>query len=346
MPLPSSGPINFSEVNVELGLISTAQISLNDASVRTLFQVPSGAIAMSNGYGKANAFAGTISFNQTNLNLRTWALANGWNGTLPATVTVNADVYVYSTVTSLSGLVIDGSWPGGITLVNNGFILGCGGNGGGSERNNIPATSATAGGNAISLGTNVTIQNNGYIAGGGGGGGSRYGGGGGGAGGGTGGTGINSANGALAGGAGGAPGAAGSNGAAGSWSSGGTTFQADSGGGGGRILPGTGGGGGARPPTAPRGGIGGGAGGGGGGGAFTAPAPVEGTAGGAGGSANNNGTSIGGSVNSGGGGGGGWGATGGSAVRGTTGAVGGRAIALNGFTATISGSGIRYGATS
>jgi hypothetical protein len=51
-------------------------------------------------------------------------------------------------------------------------------------------------------------------------------------------------------------------------------------------------------------------------------------------------------VNSGGGGGGGWGATGGSAVRGTTGAVGGRAIALNGFTATISGSGISYGATS
>ena len=79
MALPASGAISFSDINTELGVASTTQRSLNDAAVRTLFAVSSGAITMNNGYGKANAFAATISSNQINLNLRTWALANGWN---------------------------------------------------------------------------------------------------------------------------------------------------------------------------------------------------------------------------------------------------------------------------
>ncbi len=63
MPLPSSGPISLSQVNTELGLSSTATISMGNSNVRTLFGVPSGAISMSNGYGKANQFAFTISSN-------------------------------------------------------------------------------------------------------------------------------------------------------------------------------------------------------------------------------------------------------------------------------------------
>ena len=54
MTLPA-GQISFGQVNTELSLSATAQISLNDAAVRTLAGVPSGAIAMSNLQGKSNA---------------------------------------------------------------------------------------------------------------------------------------------------------------------------------------------------------------------------------------------------------------------------------------------------
>ena len=55
MTLPASGnPISFSQVDVELGYSATAQISMNDTAVRTLFGVASGAIGMSCGLGKSN----------------------------------------------------------------------------------------------------------------------------------------------------------------------------------------------------------------------------------------------------------------------------------------------------
>ena len=55
MTLPVAGnPISFSQVDVELGFAANAQISMNDTAVRTLFAAASGAIGMSNGYGKSN----------------------------------------------------------------------------------------------------------------------------------------------------------------------------------------------------------------------------------------------------------------------------------------------------
>jgi hypothetical protein len=54
MALPASGAIAFSDVNTELGYLSTAQISLNDTAVRTLFATASGAIDMNTGHGKSN----------------------------------------------------------------------------------------------------------------------------------------------------------------------------------------------------------------------------------------------------------------------------------------------------
>jgi hypothetical protein len=63
MALNSSGPISLAgatagqSIAVELGVSSTGQISLNDANVRTLAAVPSGAIIMpTNFYGKSSAY--------------------------------------------------------------------------------------------------------------------------------------------------------------------------------------------------------------------------------------------------------------------------------------------------
>jgi hypothetical protein len=64
MTLPASGSIAASQVNTELTKAATANITLNDANVRTLFSVPSGAISLANGYGKsasANSVSATFS---------------------------------------------------------------------------------------------------------------------------------------------------------------------------------------------------------------------------------------------------------------------------------------------
>jgi hypothetical protein len=168
MTLPVSGPISLSAVNTELGLASTTLISLNQASVRTLAGVSSGAISLNNLYGKSNVFAFTISTNQTNANLRTLALAAGWGGTSAVQATINAGVSINGTVqnNSTAALTIDGSFPAGVTLTNNGTIVGVGGNGGISGGGEV----GQAGGRAMLASVAVTIANNGTIAGGGGGG--------------------------------------------------------------------------------------------------------------------------------------------------------------------------------
>lgn len=70
MSINSSGTVSLAgatlgqSIAVELGLGNVSQISLNDGSLRTLAGVPSGAIAMSNFYGKSNnvAFNGFNAF--------------------------------------------------------------------------------------------------------------------------------------------------------------------------------------------------------------------------------------------------------------------------------------------
>ena len=52
MALQTSGAISLHQINVELGLSGTAQISLNDAAVRKLLEKPSGTISMYDAYGK------------------------------------------------------------------------------------------------------------------------------------------------------------------------------------------------------------------------------------------------------------------------------------------------------
>lgn len=54
MTLQSSGAISLANINTELGRSSTATISLGETAVRNLAGVASGAISLSNLYGKSN----------------------------------------------------------------------------------------------------------------------------------------------------------------------------------------------------------------------------------------------------------------------------------------------------
>ena len=133
----------------------------------------------------------TISSNQTDLNLRTYALANGWNPGQLLEITINSGVYILASSVSASALTVSGAFPSGVKLVNNGYILGYGG-AGGNGGSGLPQAGfdGTAGGTALTVSTTLAITNNGTVGGGGGGGGGGsgsnygdfYGGGGGGGG--------------------------------------------------------------------------------------------------------------------------------------------------------------------
>jgi len=353
MPLPSSGAISLSQVNTELGASSTATRNMGATSTRELFEDASGQISLSQGYGKIETFRFTINTNQLKTNLRTLAVAAGWNQSARVVATVATDVYIYSDNPSSAALTINGLFPKGVELVNNGFIMGAGGDGG-----QYGGSSAGAGGGpAITLGVNATITSSNVYAciagGGGGGGGGAYSGGGGGAGGGNGGAPQDYPAGyAGTPGPGGGPGLSGSNGTAGYW--GPYNNVAGGGGGGGRVgkivneggfvfnivLAAGGAGGGQLISNA--GGKGGQA-GGGGGGMDAGGSATGGEGGGSNFAGGNGGYPLA-------GGGGGWSAAGGSAPFGSVpGGAGGKAIALNGFTATVNapvGQGVIFGAVS
>ena len=126
MALPASGAISFRDINVELNLSPTAQISLNDAAVRTLFAKASGAIAMSAGYGKSNraAISYTYSASAANPSLNITTISGYAAGTSDVTITINSGIYLYSTSTGTPGLTLSGGTAGDtVTVVNNGFIM-------------------------------------------------------------------------------------------------------------------------------------------------------------------------------------------------------------------------------
>ena len=166
MALNSSGPISIAgttagqSIQIELGGNGTTTMSLNDAAVRALAGVPSGAIIMpTNFYGKANEFAFTISTNQTNANLATLATNAGWNGTTKVVATLGTNVYISSTSTGTPALTVPNSFPNGVELVNNGFIMGMGGAGGNHSWGSASVSNGAPGGTAISISRNITITN-------------------------------------------------------------------------------------------------------------------------------------------------------------------------------------------
>lgn len=175
LPVVPGSSLSLSQVNTELGYSSTAQISLNDSAVRTLAGVGASpaTISFSNLSGKSNTFSFTVSSNQTNANLRSLALSAGWNGTTKVVATINSGVYISSNSTGTPALTINGSFPNGVQLINNGIVVGMGGNGGkgGGYSNGPSGANGSAGGLALSVSVATTINNNNIIAGGGGGGG-------------------------------------------------------------------------------------------------------------------------------------------------------------------------------
>ncbi|ALI55947.1 hypothetical protein [Celeribacter marinus] len=193
MALPLTGPLSLSQVNTELGRSAGATISLGDAGVRGLAGVAGGAIGLGTLRGKSNAFAWTITSNIQELDVHAAALARGWNGSAAVTVTIGSGVYIWSDDVAVAALRTGGAYPGGLTLINRGFIMGKGGAGASNATTHAfnifsTRTNGVAGGPAIALSTPITIDNaQGYIGGGGGGGSSGLACGGGGAGGGLGG---------------------------------------------------------------------------------------------------------------------------------------------------------------
>jgi len=328
MALPT-GQIKFSDLNRELGKSLSTTINLNDSIVQVVEGNPSDGVSMSQLRGKSKTYTSLIATNQKNLNIYNTLVAQGWDKQSYVTFIIENGVYIWSDNISLPALTSGGPFPNGLTIVNKGYIMGKGGAGGG------PAAAGESGGPAISITTNVIIDNtyaSAYIGGGGGGGGSggygayNYAGGGGGAGGGVGGAGFGSTT--YAGGSGGAIGQVGANGvngqstiraqqSYGGGAGGGGGYQRVGGGGGGRIFPGTSGAGGYE--YAP------------------VSAPTKYTYAGKGGASNlpgensylvNGGTS--GYLSA--GGGGGWGAAGGQGV--AAGGAGGKAVETNSYTVT------------
>ena len=179
MTLNASGPISLAgttpgqSIELELGGSGTATISLLDPAVRTLAGVPSGPITMpTNFYSKSSTFPVPITSNQNNINLRTLALSLGWDGVSQVQLTINSGVTVSSTSASTAALVINGVWPNGVTLINNGIIQGKGGTGGkGGSGSGGPGCVGQAGGTALFVSSAASINNANTLAGGGGGGG-------------------------------------------------------------------------------------------------------------------------------------------------------------------------------
>ena len=377
-PLPTSGPISIRDVAIEFGESLGEPVGLTnfynaDFGVPKSTDTPNPGrtepeISLSDMYGKIKVFvyiwnppsspqtwngATRQHYATSNFPVLTAAGQAGWNGFSDLIFTIKDDYLIHSTTTASPALRISTSynsggqygprWPRTITIDNQGWIMGRGGNGsggnsGGSDGGDAIRVEGVSGaidetdnGNSGGTGT-VFIDNFGAILGGGGGGSggatSEAGGGGGGAGGGKGGNKISS------GGAGAVTGfQPGNDGSTNSGGYQGRGGQAG-GGGGGRLARnkatnyrGGGGGGGKIPPGSTGAGATGGSGGSGGGGN--------------GGADFNNGGNGGNS-----GGGGGYGRRGGNASSGSGGeSFGGYGVRVVSGPCTITnyGLGFRYG---
>lgn len=179
MALQGSGPISLTDIQTEFG--GSNPISLGEyyrdglyVTSNNINVAVTGAISLAQFYNATSQFSFTISSNySTPQNLATLAIAAGWDGNAPLVVT--NDAIISSNTTSTPALTVGNNFPSGVTLINNGYIVGMGGAGGVADDSFFSAfyygTNGYPGGDALSVATAITIENYGTIAGGGGGGG-------------------------------------------------------------------------------------------------------------------------------------------------------------------------------
>lgn len=168
MALQSSGKITLKEIATEFE--DTAPHSLKEFYSAAVGIPSSGRLTLKDFYGASKAYTYSFSSNTADANLRSLAVADGWDEVTPLIITIPSDTTLYSNSTSSGGAIVSGSFPNGITINNNGAITGRGGQAG---QNGGPALQITT--------TDSVIVNNNsgaFIAGGGGGGASTGGGGG------------------------------------------------------------------------------------------------------------------------------------------------------------------------
>jgi hypothetical protein len=178
MPTPS-GTISLLDIQNEFG--GSSPISLSEY-YQLAGYVPggqgvpgSGVISFNDLRGKTKVVDVTAPASSTlyNVNVRDALIAAGWDKNAPAIYRIPSTTKIFSKRTDTAALLVFDGFPGGLTIVNNGKILGKGGQGGynygGFSAGGGPGE---AGGAAIDVRTPCTINNLGTIGGGGGGGGS------------------------------------------------------------------------------------------------------------------------------------------------------------------------------
>jgi hypothetical protein len=162
MALPDAGnPISLQQVNVELGLTATASINMGGSNVRTLFDDASGAISMSDGYGKSNEIGLTASA-AASANLQSLFDANtsgSWAGDI-------AKVYTINSGTTMGILTAPASMGGTLVLNNSGNIQGVGGTANGGAGGTAMTVQST--GITINMLSGSTLSGGGGAGGGGG----------------------------------------------------------------------------------------------------------------------------------------------------------------------------------
>lgn len=188
MTLQSSGAISINNINIELGSASGTTRSLGDTSSRNLAGVPSGAISLSNFYGKSNVQE--VIFDNSGGAWGNWQNQNLWNTLVSSGIAITSssvkiilrNITITSSAIGIAALETGSGWPAGtkleLVIESTSQIVGRGGTGGaGAAGTSIGVASAGgAGGRALTItsaisGGSIKITNQGAIRGGGGGGG-------------------------------------------------------------------------------------------------------------------------------------------------------------------------------